>query len=155
MIQKNIKEMYTPQCEKLYNLLDKFLIELRKTEIDNPLPDTVFLHAVTGYFGNQDKSWLAAFTGFKPSKDMEEIYNLTYAILLNDAGQYNKAKELLGQYAGDNLVSILNMRFLLAINHNDLPECIEILKCASESKVLIPDHFAHCFLQLYITYMIQ
>lgn len=145
MIQKNIKEMYTPQCEKLYNLLDKFLIELRKTEIDNPLPDTVFLHAVTGYFGNQDKSWLAAFTGFKPSKDMEEIYNLTYAILLNDAGQYNKAKELLGQYAGDNLVSILNMRFLLAINHNDLPECIEILKCASESKVLIPDHFAHCF----------
>lgn len=76
---------------------------------------------------------------------MEEIYNLTYAILLNDAGQYNKAKELLGQYAGDNLVSILNMRFLLAINHNDLPECIEILKCASESKVLIPDHFAHCF----------
>ena len=145
MIQKNIKEMYTPQCENLYKLLDKFLSELRKTEIENPLPDTVFLHAVTGYFGNQDKSWLAAFTGFKPSKNMEEIYDLTYAILLNDVGQYNKAKELLSQYTGDNLVSILNMRFVLAINHNDLPECIEIQKCASESKISIPDHFAHCF----------
>lgn len=145
MIQKNIKEMYTPQCEELYKLLDKFLTELGKTEIENPLPDTVFLHAVTGYFGNQDKSWLIAFTGFKPSKDMEEIYNLTYAILLSDVGQYNKAKELLGQYTGDSLVSILNMRFVLAIRHNDLPECIEILKCACENKTSIPDHFAHCF----------
>lgn len=145
MIQKNVKEMYTPQCEDLYKLLDKFLTELKKTEIDNPLPDTVFLHAATGYFSNQNKSWLAAFTAFKPSKTMEEIYALTYAILLNDVGNYNKAKELLNQYVGDNLVSILNMRFVLAINHNDSLECIEILKCACENKVSIPDHFAHCF----------
>ena len=145
MIQKNVKEMYTLQCEELYKLLDNFLTELRKTEIENPLPDTVFLHAVTGYFGNQDKSWLNVFAGFKPSKGMEEIYNLTYAILLSDVGQYDRAKELLSKYSGDGLVSVLNMRFVLAIKHNDLPECIEILKCSCENKVLIPDHFAHYF----------
>lgn len=145
MIQKNIKEMYTPQCEDLYKLLDKFLTELRKTEIDNPLPDTVFLHAATGYFGNQDKSWLKIFTGFKPSKGMEEIYNLTYAILLSDVGQYNTAKELLSRYVGDSLISILNMRFFLAIKYNDLPECIEILKCTCDNKVSITDNFAHYF----------
>lgn len=145
ILYKNVRDMNTLQCKELFGLLDKFLTELGKTEIENPLPDTIFLHAVTGYFGNQDKSWLTAFTSFKPSKGMEEIYNLAYAILLSDVGQYNKAKELLGLYTGDSLVSILNMRFVLAIRHNDLPECIEILKCACEKKISIPDHFAHYF----------
>lgn len=109
IIHKNINDMNTPQCRELFILLDKFLNELGKTEIENPLPDTVFLHAATGYFGNHEKSWLAAFKDFKPSKGMEEICYLTYAILLSDIGQYEQAKALLMSYIGNSLASILNM----------------------------------------------
>lgn len=111
MIQRNVKDMNTPQCKELFELLDKFLNCLKETEIENPLPDTIFLHAGTGYFGNQDQSWIDAFETVRPTPGMEELYHLTYAIILNDIGKYDQAKETLCKYKGDSLVSILNMRY--------------------------------------------
>lgn len=145
MIQRNIKDMYTTQCKELFELLDEFLNCLAKTEIENPLPDTMFLHAGTGYIGNQDMSWIDAFATANPTSGMEELYHLIYAIILNDIGQYDKAKEILSKYKGDTLASILNLRFVLAIRNNDLSECVEIFKNACDRSVVIPDHLANYF----------
>lgn len=145
LIQKNVAEMYTPQCKTLFEILDVFLKKLGETEIKNPLPDSIFLHSATGYFGNQNDTWLKGFETSKPTTRMEELYILMYAIVLSDLGRYESAKTKLCQYRGDNIVSILNMRFVLAIRNNDIPECIEIFKTASERNVCVPDHFAHYF----------
>ena len=145
LIQKTVSEMNTPQCKDLFKILDIYLKKLGETEINNPLPDSVFLHSATGYFGSQNETWLSGFENSKPSAGMEELYILMYAIILSDLGRYESAKTKLSQYSGDNIVSILNMRFVLAIRNNDIPECIEIFKTASERNVCVPDHFAHYF----------
>lgn len=145
LIQKDIKTMCTPNAKTLYEQTDKFLNLLKKTEIENPLPDTIFLHAAIGYMLNQDSKWLKILETAKPSSNMEELYLITYALALNDANRYEDAKILLRQNSGKNCISILNMRFVLATLNDDLQEWIDIFKCASDNKECIPDHLAHYF----------
>ena len=145
LIQKDIKTMCTPNAKTLYEQTDKFLNLLKKTEIENPLPDIIFLHAAIGYMLNQDSKWLKILETAKPSSNMEELYLITYALALNDANRYEDAKILLRQNSGKNCISILNMRFVLATLNDDLQEWIDIFKCASYNKECIPDHLAHYF----------
>lgn len=153
LIQKDIKAMCTPNAKALYGLTDKFLSLLKKTEIENPLPDTIFLHAAIGYMLNQDSKWLKILETAKPSSNMEELYLITYALALNDANRYEDAKIMLRQNSGKNYISILNIRFVLATLNDDLQEWIDIFKCASDNKECIPDHLAHYFFaSIYINY---
>lgn len=152
LIQKNVSEMNTPQCKALFKILSIYLKKLGETEINNPLPDSVFLHSATGYFGSQNETWLSGFENSIPSAGMEELYILMYAFILSDLGRYESAKTKLCQYKGTNLFSIINMRFALAIRNNDIPECIEIFKNASESNISVPDHFAHYFFATIYTF---
>lgn len=145
IIQKDIKNMCTSEVKSLYAVTDKFLTALKKTEIENPVPDTLLVHAVTGYFSDQDSKWLDILKKIKPSSNIEELYYLSYSMILNDTGRYNESKDLLKQYKGSCLASILNMRFSLAIMNNDFPEWNNIFKDASETNESIPDHFAHYY----------
>lgn len=145
IIQKDIKKMCTSEVKSLYAVTDKFLTALEKTEIENPVPDTLLVHAVTGYFSDQDSKWLDILKKIKPSSNIEELYYLSYSMILNDTGRYNESKDLLKQYKGSCLASILNMRFSLAIMNNDYPEWNKIFKDASETNESIPDHFAHYY----------
>lgn len=145
IIQKDIKKMCTSEVKSLYAVTDKFLIALEKTEIENPVPDTLLVHAVTGYFSDQDSKWLDILKKIKPSSNIEELYYLSYSMILNDTGRYNESKFLLKQYKGSCLASVLNMRFSLAIMNNDFPEWNNIFKDASETNESIPDHFAHYY----------
>ena len=145
LIQKDIKTMCTPNAKALYGLTDRFLRLLKETEIENPLPDTIFLHAAIGYMLNQDSKWLKILETTKPSSNMAELYCITYSLALNDSNRYEDAKIILRQNSGKNTISILNMRFVLATLNDDLQEWIEIFKCASDNKECIPDHLAHYF----------
>lgn len=145
LIQKDIKAMCTPNAKALYGLTDKFLSLLKETEIENPLLDTIFLHAAIGYMFNQDSKWLKILETTKPSSNMAELYCITYSLALNDANRYEEAKTILRQNSGKKAISILNMRFVLATLNDDLQEWIEIFRCASDNKECIPDHLAHYF----------
>ena len=145
IIQKEIKNMYTSEAKSLFAVTDKFLAALEKTEIENPVHDTLLLHAVTGYFSDQDSKWLDILKRIKPSSNIEELYYLSYSMILNDVGRYEESKGLLKQYKGSCLASILNMRFSLAIMNDDFPEWNEIFKDAGEANESIPDHFAHYY----------
>jgi len=145
VVHRNIKLMSNDYAKKVFALTDRFLSLLQNTEIENILPDTVFLHAVTGYFEDQDRKWLDVLKRTKPTADMEEIYYLTYAVILNDASDYDGAKRLLSQYNGGNIASILNMRCILAAQNNDFQECIEVVKYSSNNHVVVPDHLANYY----------
>ena len=57
-IRNNVTSMYTTEAQKVYELTDKYISLLAKTEIQNLIPDTIFLHAFTGYLKNQKTEWL-------------------------------------------------------------------------------------------------
>lgn len=145
VVYRNIKLMSNEYSQKVFSLTGSFLSLLEKTEIENPLPDTVFLHAVTGYFKDQDRKWLEIIENTEPTASMSEIYYLTYAVILNDASEYNSAKQLLSQYKGEDLASILNMRCLLASQNNDFQECVEVFNYSGANHVVVPDHLANFY----------
>lgn len=145
VVYGDIKRMSNEYSKKVFKLTDHFLSLLNNTEIENILPDTVFLHAVTGYFDDQDDKWLDVLKDTKPSEGMKELFHLTYAIILNNASDYESAKRLLNQYNGGNIASILNMRCIIATQNNDYQECIEVIKYSSKNHVVIPDHLANFF----------
>lgn len=145
VLYDDIKRMSNEYSKKVFKLTDDFLSLLNNTEIENILPDTVFLHAVTGYFDNQDDKWLDVLKNTKPTEGMKELFHLTYAIILNNASDYESAKRLLSQYKGENIASILNMRCMLAVQNNDFHECIDVVKYSSKNHVIIPDHLANYY----------
>lgn len=144
-LQRNIKLMSNKYAQKVFMLTDRFLSLLSNTEIENILPDTVFLHAVTGYFGNQEKKWLEVLKNSKPTANMEEIFYLTYAFILNNESKYDDAKSLLRQYKGDNAASIFNLRCALAVQNNDFQECIDVVNFSSKNHIIVPDHLANYY----------
>lgn len=144
-LHRNIKMMWNEYAQKVYALTDRFLSMLSNTEIANILPDTVFLHAVTGYFGGQDKKWLEVLKYSKPTANMKEIFYLTYAFILNNESKYEDAKSLLKQYKGENAASILNMRCELAVQNNDFQECIDVVNFSCKNHIIVPDHLVNYY----------
>lgn len=145
VVYKNVRLMSNEYSKRLFALANSYLMLLNTTEIDNALPDTVFLHAVTGYFEDQDKKWLEIIKKNGPTASMSEIYHLTYAVILNDTSDYDSAKKILGQYTGGDIASILNMRCLLATQNNDFQECVEVFNYSGANHVVIPDHLVNFY----------
>lgn len=145
VVYSNINLMNNEYAGKVFALTDRFLSLLKNTEIENILPDTVFLHAVTGYFEDQDRKWIDILKNLKPTSGIREIYYIAYAIILNHASDYDSAKNLLTQYQGDNIAPILNMRCMLATQNNDFQECIDVIKYSSKNHIVIPDYLANFY----------
>lgn len=140
----NVHDMYDSKMEDVHRLTEVFLEQLKNTEIENPIPDISFLYAATGYFSDQNARWITMLETTEATEGMREIYTLMYAIILNDSGNYEKAKVIMQEYNGDAMASILNMRFNLAFRHNDYQECEVVFRFACDKQISIPDHLA-CF----------
>ena len=145
VVLPNVRDMYSSKMKDVHRLTQTFFEQLKKTEIDNPIPDASFLYAATGYFSDQRASWIIMLKTAEPTEGMKEIYTLMYAIILNDAGQYVEAKRILQEYDGEAMASILNMRFSLAYRHSDFQECEAVFRLACDKQVSIPDHLACYF----------
>ena len=145
VVLPNVCDMYNSKMKDVHSLTKTFLEQLKHTEVDNPIPDTSFLFAATGYFSDQNIHWITMLETALPTEGMKEIYTLMYAIILNDAGKYGEAKRILQEYDGVAMASIINMRFSLAYRHSDIQECEAIFRLACDKQVSIPDHLACYF----------
>lgn len=139
-IRNNVTSMYTAEAQKVYELTDKYLSLLAKTEIQNLLPDTIFLHAFTGYLKDQKAEWLDVMHQEKGNVNFKEFYYLGYAIMLRDCKRFSEATNLLKNYGTDAPSSILNMRLLIAFQISNTIEMIDVVKEAAENQSDIPDH---------------
>ena len=145
VISGHYRPIYTENTKVLHEMTDKYLKALQKTEIENLLPDTVFLNALTGYFKDQNSNWLKVMKDASYSNNMKEIYHLGYAIMLRDANRDIEATTLLKEYGNDAPSSILNIRLQIAVPKMDFEEMKEVFKYASDSQCPIPDHLLNLF----------
>lgn len=145
VITRNIRSLYTKNTQVLHEMTEKYLEALQETEIENLLPDTVFVNALTGYFKDQNPNWLKIMKNASYSNDLKEIYHLGYAIMLCDANKDTDATTLLKKYGNDAPSSILSMRLQIVALKMDVEEMKEVFKCASESQCPIPDHLLNVF----------
>lgn len=139
-IRNSMKLMYTSEAQKVYELTDAYLSLLAKTEIQNLLPDTIFLHAFTGYLKNQNAEWLSVMHQEKDKVHFKEFYHLGYAIMLRDSKHFSEATQLLKDYGADAPSSILNMRLLIAFQIGNTVEMVDVFKEAVDNHSDIPDH---------------
>ena len=139
-IRNNVTSMYTTEAQKVYELTDKYISLLAKTEIQNLIPDTIFLHAFTGYLKNQKTEWLEIMHQEKGKVQLKEFYYLGYAIMLRDKSQYPEATQLLKDYGKNAPSSILNMRLLIAFQIGNTVEMVDVIREATENQSDIPDH---------------
>lgn len=144
VIRKQVKDMMNIYTQKLFELTDRFLESLKDTEMENLLPDTIFLHAFCGYLKNQSPQWLNIIRNATYSESMKEIYYICISFMLNDSGKHEESLALLKGYGDDTIASILNLRIQTAIQANDFKECIEAFLFACERNIVIPDHLAYC-----------
>lgn len=145
-VRWQINLMYTSEASELYELIDKFINLLKSTELSNILPDTVFLHAFTGYLKNQDIHWLDIMSAEKNNIHFKEFYYLAYAIMLCDQHRELEATSLLKDYGENAPSSILNMRLQIAFRYKNTIEMVDVIKYAAENKTEIPDHILPNFM---------
>lgn len=147
-ITRNIHSMYTKNTQVLHEMTEKYLQALQETEIENLLPDTIFVNALTGYFKDQNPNWLQIMKNASYSNNIKEIYHLGYAIMLCDTNRDADATTLLKNYGDDSPSSILNMRLQIVAPKMDVEEMKEVFKCACERQCPIPDHLLNLFLSI-------
>ena len=145
-IRRRIQSMFTTEAQKLYELTDQYLSLLTQTEIENLLPDTVFLHAFTGYLKNTNKEWIDVMYKERNHIHLKELYYLGYAIMLKNSGQFSDATQLLKDYGDDTPSSILNMRLSIAFEIGNTTEMVDVIKDAAQNNADIPDHLLPNFI---------
>lgn len=145
-IRRNIQSMFTTEAQKLHELTDQYLSLLTQTEIQNLLPDTVFLHAFTGYLKNTNTEWLSIMHKERNHVHLKELYYLGYAIMLKNCGQFSDATQLLQDYGNDAPTSILNMRLSIAFEISNIVEMVDVVKEAVQDHADIPDHLLPNFI---------
>lgn len=143
----SVYQMYTPVAKELFELTDLYLCALSKNaEITNMLPDTAFIHALMGYYKDQDNKWLKILAGEKPTQNAKELYYLGYALALTSAGKEEEATNLLKGYGEGESASVLAARLQTAVASDNIEEYRVVFKIADEKQYTIPNHLLNLFL---------
>ena len=145
-VRHQISSMFTQEARDVFELTDKYLSFLSTTELENILPDTIFLHAFTGYLKSPNTELLDVMQQERGRGQFKEFYFITYSIMLCDQHRHQEATELLKGYGDDAPSSILNMRLHIAFMTKDVMEMVEVVKYAAENRSDIPDHLLPNFL---------
>lgn len=141
VFNKEVNSMYDKYASDLFEISDRYISLINKTDMDNILPDTIFIHALTGYLKDQNSTWIEIMGNAKANDDMKEIYNLGYAFILENANRYDEAKAFLKKDETPCLASIINARFMFAYKNNDIRESVDVFKSAANKQVCFPDQF--------------
>lgn len=142
-----VNHMFTPVAKELFEITEMYLSALRKNaEISNMLPDTVFIHALMGFYKDQDKKWLDILAEEKPTGNAKELYFLGYALALTTAGRGEEATNLLKGYGEGESASVLAARLQAAVAYDNIAELIAVFRIAEEKQYSIPNHLINLFL---------
>lgn len=146
---RNTKSLWHKETQDLYQLTHTYLELLNKTEMDNLMPDTVFLENLTGYIKDQDERRFAIMEGEKGKAHFKELYYLGYAMMLMDVNKYPQALQLLKEYGDDAKSSIQNMRIVIALRIGSADELVEAVKDVVERKESLPNHLLPNYMQAF------
>ena len=130
----------------LFDITDKYLQLINKTQLVNPLKDVDYIHAYSGFQIDKDSSWIEKMGKAPYSKNHKEIYYLCYANMLVESQKYEKATEFLKTYGDEALASILHYRLVVAIKSENIDEYRDVFSYANSHQTEIADHLLPTFL---------
>lgn len=148
-IQPPGAKLYTDDSERLFNLTSTYLSSLQKTEIKNILPDTEYLHALTGYCHDKDKKWIDELRNCSPSEGHREIYSISLSAILMDSGQLSEALKVLQNQDEKNAsAGVLHHRMHVALNIGNFDDIKEVFSLAANQQIAIPDCYLNYFISI-------
>ena len=148
-VRQHAKSLWNKEVEDLYNLTHTYLELLDGTEMDNLLPDTIFMENLTGYIKDQNVQRLKTMEEEKGKGKFKELYYLGYAMMLMDQEKFPEALQLLKEYGDDASSSILNMRLNIGFRTQDKDEIIAVIREVSEKQKDIPDHLLPNYMEAF------
>ena len=137
------------ESEKLFQLTEKYLVSLKKTEIKNILQDTEYLHALTGYCHDKNKKWIGEMKDCKPTEEHKATYTISLSVILLDSGESHEALKLLKEFeVNKTSAGILHHRILIALSLGDFDDIKESFALAVDRQVVIPDIYLIYFISV-------
>lgn len=139
------KSLSTKESEELFMLTDVYLKKLEDTEIKNLLPDTEYIHIVTGFCHDKKMHWIDEMKKASYSAGHKEVFVLSYAMMLMESDRKNEALKTLQVYGDDVTISILNCRMHVALDLGDFDDVAKVFEIAAEKKIAIEDGYINYF----------
>lgn len=139
-------DMANDTAKRLFDITDSYLNCLKNTEIKNILPDTIYLHALTGFCQDKNEKWLDEMKKAPLSEGHKEIYYLSYALMLVESDKQSEALTLLKGYGDNPTVGILNYRMHVALMSGNPEDVEEVFNIAAEKQIVIYDHYLNYFI---------
>lgn len=139
-------DMSNDTAKRLFDITDSYLNCLENTEIKNILPDTIYLHALTGFCQDKNEKWLDEMKKAPFSEGHKEIYYLSYALMLVESDKQSEALTLLKGYGDNPTMGILNYRMHVALMSGNPEDVEEVFNIAAEKQIVIYDHYLNYFI---------